>query len=52
MAKKGDIGDSLSVPVRIRPQTITLMGTMRGFVAGSASPPLDVFPSMMRRGFN
>ena len=42
----------LKVPVRIKPQTMTLMGTIRGLVACSASPPFDVFASISNRRNN
>lgn len=42
---KGELGGggSLRVPILIRPQTMTLMGTILGLVAFSATPPFTIF---------
>jgi hypothetical protein len=44
---RGLKGDSLSVPVLISPQTITLIGTILGSAAVSANPPFDILVAMI-----
>lgn len=39
----GGEGSSLEVPVLIRPQTMTFMGTILGLVAFSSTPPFGNF---------
>jgi hypothetical protein len=45
--QRGLRGDSLSVPVRISPQTITLIGTILGSAAVSANPPFEILVAMI-----